>query len=361
MIKFFRLIGALPLLVFATGGCFIDDGQNPTTAASTGSTSEDTTTTGVTTETTETTKATESTLTTLTTMDTTDPTEDPSTTVSPSCPNGACNAEGSVEQDDACGVCGTLERRCFDGCWTDWACYSGDDRCAIWVLGDDLTTWQRYRLAGAEINEHVPTEPILAAFDAHQLSIAYVFTDTTYHVLELNTMSWIFSGMRTELLPELDGVQLLAISSVNNTDDPISTATERINFITPGGIEVYNFHLSTQDFTYNETLGYDFAPPEHSPIPTEIRSAWIDTGTYPWEFLPTTVCEDQVQELTYYGAALTTNRVHLQELSSCYDFVASPLFISFPAFTLEGAPMASQLIGATFWHDGLFVFREANE
>ncbi|MGB1016852.1 MAG: hypothetical protein ACPG4T_22115, partial [Nannocystaceae bacterium] len=296
---------------------------------------------------------------TTTTAEPTTETMDPTTTTE-MCPMSECTP-GEVFVGEECGECGNQQRVCNDDCqWGSFECVDGSELCDIWMLRGDLSTWEGKRIGADGGDFHSPKEYIRGAFDVESLELGYVFTDTSYHILDLGNLEWIDSGPRDELFPELDGKEMYAAYNVHDLTDP--PTTDVLTISTPENAHNYTYNLNTQAITYADTvLCCNWEPPELSPLESNVRAAWLSLDDYPWEILPDTdICDGEpiVESLPRHGAVIGAGKVHIQDVGFCFEFVEKHNFSEFEPFALPGAPPSAEVVGAAFWLDGLYVFRE---
>lgn len=294
----------------------------------------------------------------------TDPTETDATgvtTSNPMCPEDAMCTPGDVQVGDPCGSCGNQERHCTDECtWSDWSCNDGPDQCDIWILDTELGEWDGMRAEANGGEFHRPTLPIRAAIDVNAKPFAYVFTDTTYHVLNLDSHTWVDSGERNELFPDLDGLELLAAYSVPDQENMVPMV-ESITVLTAGFALVYTLAVDEVQFEYQTTVPCcdQWAPEELRPDELKAQASWLSLEDYPWEHTAEEFCGMPLEGvLTRYGGVISEGKVHIQDSGYCHDFVEKHNFNEFEPMTLPGGPPSAEVVGGAFWHDRLYILRE---
>lgn len=375
-----RSLNLLTLLVAAvawspTLGCFVDDERDPMASATMSTTAGDTSTTAGSTATTlatsvDTTMSSD----TRVTSDSSDGTSDPTTTNPTTDPTSATTdatgggcaepecTPGQEEIGEDCGTCGYDHRSCQNDCtWSSWTCLDNSSLCDIWILDGNLSEWKGLRIEAAGGADHAPKDSIHFAFDIEQLKHGYVATQSTYHVLNLDTMTWIDSGDRGDLFPEIEGSTALAAYAINDIESPPSTAEDSITIQRSGLAEVYRFRVNDQLITHDQTVECcpDWGPEEYAPAtPTSVRAWWLSLNEYPWTIDDTLICEMEMIPLPRFAAGVFGSDVHVQDVGTCFEFIQTDPFGEYEPFTLPDAPPSATVVGGAFWYDGLYIFRE---
>jgi len=352
-------------------GCFSDgEGMNASNTSSPESDATGTPTSNATDPTDSTTGAAGETSTSSpsTTEATSDPTSttDPTTTdpTDPTGCQGVCTP-GEVELGDECGSCGLQERVCDDLCeWGPTTCVEHLETCGFWRLPQGSTTWERHPLYAGERPAHAPSAPLLAAFDVSARGEAYVLTAETYHVIDVVTLAWIRSGTIASEFPTVAGKPILAAYATPDGEaGNMETGHDSIAIFTPQITYLYELALNNADV---KTAGSvpccdDQWKSPQAPKTPEIRAFWIALDDAdPWGDFSLNNCEGAPPEtfLSWYGAAITDNQVHLQNIGACFDFVAELPFAGWHPFEQAGGPANALEIGAGFLNEGdVWIFR----
>ena len=351
-------------------GCFIDSGSvtgassggsEATGSDSTSSTATSSTITSATTEET-TTNQTTTADTTSSSGETTNQTD--ATSTGPSCEG--CKP-GTVDTSSQCGSCGLQERVCGDDCsWGPYTCVEQAENCAYWRLPTGNEIWEHHPLvAEGDDTTHAPTSPVLAAYDIDARREAFVFTATDYHVIDLDTRTWTDSGTIQAYLPALANKTILAAYAVPDGEGAnLPTGEDSVTFITPTVAYLYNVsHADAKATADGEVSCCDdewegIGPPKT----TAVRAFWVAIDDAdPWADIPLQmICNNAPKgaKLLRYAAAITDTRVHLQDVSYCFNFVAEIPFSNWKPFTLKTGPESGMDVGAAFINNGeLWVFR----
>ena len=97
---------------------------------------------------------------------------------------------------------------------------------------------------------------------------------------------------------------------------------------------------------------------EYAPNPAFVRAAWTDIENirYILDINPQEYCGNGPSTSNIHIGLLTSERIHLVEAGSCFDFVP-PLPLLGSPLDLPNAPNFEE-VGAAFWHQGsLYLFR----
>jgi hypothetical protein len=226
----------------------------------------------------------------------------------------------------------------------------GAVECSMWVLEDRAAAWSASAAPGSAA---APDSPIRAAFDIESLGIAYVLTDSTYHVLRLSDRTYVEAGIRTAEFPELTS-ELLAASSVPAGHAGSDPTRESVTFMTRAGAVIYSFNISSSTFSHSRTVT-DLGPEWEARLaPTlgMVRAGWLaleddDRWT---SGSPSASCGRAGSRFTVY-LAFITSAGHIFDAGTCAAFVQRASYVAFPPFTRGGAP-SSDSVAAAFYNDG---------
>ncbi len=205
-----------------------------------------------------------------------------------------------------------------------------------------------------------PTTPVRAAFDLENDGIAYLLTDTTYHILDIATRSFVGGGLRDELLPEAHGTALttgVTIPAGHAGGNP-----NREGFIISGESVAYvGYIVRTTRLFVVENVVTEFGPDWSgalAPNRRDLRADWLDTANDDgWVTAnPSDFCATLMPTVSTYQAFITSSSVHVYEAGACFEFVERRPFAAFPAFELPDAPIAREVSAAFFHQNELHVF-----
>lgn len=272
---------------------------------------------------------------------------------------GVCSPGGmETDTSDDCAGDGTRRRTCGDDCtWSEWACESGEAR--LWVHPSGGTEWARYALDPA--SPSAPSGAVRGAFNVDSANEAYVLTDSSYHVLDIGSRSWVRTGPLGGPFPEVGGATILSATSVpgRHTGSPgMVSVTLLLHDGLSGHAEVYDYDVDTRTFTHTDTVDPCCDEQWESPLSPatgDVTARWLDVDNEDGWPDPTTECESGPTAAVYLGT-LTPTHVHVEDTGSCFQYVERTAYGDFPPFGRAGAPSATSL-GATFWHGGLYVLR----
>ncbi|MFO0561061.1 MAG: putative metal-binding motif-containing protein [Polyangiales bacterium] len=237
-----------------------------------------------------------------------------------------------------------------------------DDRnaCGLWQFNGSTGSWSTFALdamadAGAP-SPNAPASAIRFALDIESLRIAYVFTNTTYHVLDAQTRQWTASGSRATLIPQLAGADAFVgytIPAGHGGGDP---NLESAAILTTGGVINVQFDIAARRFTFRQTDPVPMWMPP-GPTYTSVRAAWLDvTNAYGWvTTAPSSLCATGPMMTGPYAGAISGDRVHIFEAGSCFVWAPTVPFATFAPFARPNAPPLAR-IATTFYQNGsLFV------
>lgn len=266
---------------------------------------------------------------------------------------GECTGQGpctpgdtETRSDDTCAGAGQQTRTCGTDCtWGEWSCDEG--RARLWELGLDAARWTKHPLEPSTPN--APTGEVVAAFGIDAEGVMYVFTRTSYHVLQLSTRTWTESGALESRFPEASGLPTTGAFSVPGSSSP-DTATFLTSdrraaiyeYTSAGGFE----YLRTDDPCCSDWTG-DSAPSSFS----DVTGLWLDLTNEAGWVTASRVCGGPV---TAYQGVIAGPTLHIFD-AGCFGFVDDMPLSSFEPFTLPEAPDAD-IVGAVVYQSGLYVF-----
>ncbi|MBX3247591.1 MAG: hypothetical protein KF901_10480 [Myxococcales bacterium] len=228
----------------------------------------------------------------------------------------------------------------------------GVSPCAIYRLPAGATSWSAWPLGDGTF---APRSPVRAAFDLETIALAYVLTDSTYHVLRLADRQWIAEGPRDTLFPQAAGDSIRAAYTVPANHAGGDGDNESITLHSPTGAYLYSIRLSTRVVTYVRTVTMfsDAWSAPLAPSHSQLRWTFLDTAnSRGWgNGNPSTLCGAAATTVGPYFAIGTATHTHLLEAGSCFEFYRREPNAAFPPFSMTGAPSPSA-IGAAFWNQG---------
>lgn len=344
------------LLLLPLAACFTDSGQtsSPTSAGTTTSTAPASTADA---------SSSDTTAAPTTTADASS-SGDPTTTTSATTGGPATNCElaptceaGTVELGAECDSCGLLTRTCQPDCtWGPQTCEEHLETCAYWVLPQGAKEWQRHPVA--RDTKHAPTTPIRTAFPLGPEGVIYALTDTTVHVLDTLSHTWISSGDRTAQFPELGTLPIYhgdAFTQVGEVDSNITIVAGEQFFAYLQKQGTGQFSLVKQGVC----CGDDWSMPD-SPDFHKIRDTFGELQNLEgWAMgdVQTLCMLNMPTPFVGYSISITDDFVHQQEIGHCYDFFPAVPYATFVPFNYPGAPRSQQMGGAA-WLKGLWILRE---
>ncbi|MFK8002126.1 MAG: hypothetical protein AB8H86_21205 [Polyangiales bacterium] len=224
--------------------------------------------------------------------------------------------------------------------------------CVGSVLRDGAGAWTPIAVDPA--SPFAPPSPVVGAFDIESLNVAYVLTDTTFHVLRLSDGAYIASGSLSARFPGVVGSVLSATSvpaghaGGDANLESVTLATRDIVYIFEYNITTERFRQSAEPVDYSDDWDSAFAPDRNA-----VLGAWLalenEDGWLPGS--PRSTCAANADAFAVYAAYLADGQVHLFDAGHCGDFVARIPATSFVPFQLPAAPDFSR-IGGSFYHQG---------
>lgn len=234
--------------------------------------------------------------------------------------------------------------------------------CGLWVHTAASGSWAAYALdpmaeTGAP-SPHAPTTAVRFVLDVESLAIAYVFTDTTHHVLDVRTRQWTASGPRDSIIAQLAGREAFGGYTVPAGHAGGNPNLEGGAILTTTGVINVQFDIAMRRWSFlsEAPIPTDWAPAANAPMYSNLRAAWLDIGNADgWvTFSPMSLCMTSATRVGPYAAALSGDRVFFFEAGSCNRWGPPVSFASFAPFTRAGSPPLAR-IAATFFQAGQLV------
>ncbi|PCC67946.1 hypothetical protein SAMN02745121_04711 [Nannocystis exedens] len=280
------------------------------------------------------------------------------TTAAPLCPGEMqCTPDEVMDTGALCDPCGRLRRTCQADCtWGPDECVEDASSCAYWYLDDPRLGWQRVALPQPP-PRHAPAAPAIAAFDLRAHDRIVVLTETTYHVLQGSDQTWLASGPRSDVFPDLP-FSLLQSYAVHNAEFD----TYDVYAVGDPLAWIYTLAIQPDGFTSQYALEgpccSSFTPLVSPGSPAAVRDLYVDLDApFPYvsgEFYAT--CIEEFALLGSYAAWLTPTDVYVQDVALCFQMVAQSSLAAFAPFAAPGAPPGERLGGAAMLGERLYVF-----
>jgi hypothetical protein len=226
----------------------------------------------------------------------------------------------------------------------------GDGACGFWLLDAATESWTAHPM-NADGSAHAPTAPIQVAFSVGRARV-WALTADRFHILSLDSLTWVDSGDRDTHFPEASGQQLsLAIKAPDDWADQAGAAT--VNLQWASSALVYAWDPDTRAFTLliSTPLGADWQT-ELAPASGSVKGAWLaHDGDLRWTGAasPSDACGAGSDTLgPYFGVMGADTRLHLYDAGYCFGFVSAMPAATFSIFNFTDAPTATA-IGAFAW------------
>jgi hypothetical protein len=268
------------------------------------------------------------------------------------------------------------------------------DECGIWRLSAPPVpndprrppNWTVYpfdytrSLDPARVSRHAPTAPIVATFDIESLRVMYVFTQNTWHVLDLDPSRWNQTDGQWRESGSVESLGLLSdpaaraywMSGVQyawsvpswHADPQMPSSAEGLVFTTRSGALTYSFDLASRRFRFDEIVPVASIRWEgHGvPGPANVRGMWLDTHNLArWVTdSPASICgnvELPASTDEFYAVHLTATHVHFMDAGYCFRFFGSMPIEMFGPFRLPNAPPRERITDPSFNRDELWIVR----
>lgn len=306
------------------------------------------------------TEATQTIETTETTTQTSETTATTMMTTTGPCPT-ICEP-GTIEYMGNCGdKCGREIRACTDdGCaWSEWFC-TGEDDCGMWILPDGESVWTPVR--PDELGPERPTAKIEGAFDVALTREIVVLTNESFHVIDLDSGIYTTTGMRIDLFPELDSLEIRSIYSRNPAfvEGGTPSSEEKVAILTDDTIFSYNVDADGLVATLTGAGpccdGFEGWAGSNAPQPSLLIDAWHDPqNVSAWHDVDLSGCLENPEMLQeHYVYLVADNTLRLFEPVFCTAFVDTLDIGAHQAFAYPGAPPQA-VIGGLSHLSGLYV------
>ena len=232
----------------------------------------------------------------------------------------------------------------------------GDGVCGVWVLEGLGTEWTS-RALDPDASPQAPAAPLEAAFTIADLGKIWVLTADSWHVMSVGSLSWLTSGARDDLFPELTGQTLQAAVGVPASYGGTVEAT--LMLATATEIHTYTYDITSDAVVWLASTAYDEAwDVPTAPDPAAINAAWIDMDNAAgWitEGDPLASCGEGSHDIEAYAAFLDPNGLFLFDAGTCMEFFELVPSATWNIFTFPGAP-APYIASAATWTGSSLVF-----
>lgn len=244
----------------------------------------------------------------------------------------------------SCGSCGANES-CVQN-----QCVCAD--CGLHVYNATNKRWTRVSIQADPTHE--PSTKTSAATVSETNGRALIFTDTTYHLLDLAQRRWFDSGRLDQDLPDVAGFQLTAGNGITDDMGVTTIVLTAVKNGTP------KFLVGTYDAPSNSFSAFEARDPGDdwgtaiAPDATRLTAAWIDLSNDMNGLIdgsPDGTCPNAEGVDAYIAAqiVLTDSNMHIYDASYCAMFAERRAFSAFEPFTVATAPNPRR-IEAAFLH-----------
>jgi cysteine-rich repeat protein len=216
--------------------------------------------------------------------------------------------------------------------------------------------WSESTITYAQ-DPHAPQSEIVGAASVTTRNQGYVFTASTYHLFDTNTLTWIDHGNLSPTFSEVSGPNITSGQGAKSND-----GTESHVYIIEG--EWYNlYHVDTNTgaVSHHTTGQIDWsAKTGPHPTPADVKTYWIalenDQG---WVDASPELCgSEETEAVAYQGSITHGGTLTIYECSYCFDFIDQMPLGQFPPFSLFDAPAANDISAAFYLSPTLYVFTQ---
>ncbi|MCB9756046.1 MAG: hypothetical protein H6713_39495 [Myxococcales bacterium] len=287
---------------------------------------------------------------------------------------GACELTpecqpGQTQLGDSCGGCSVEQRECGDDCvWGEWSCVADADTCGVWILRAGDPEWTALPIELNGVAQYTPDDPIQAAFNLELSDTAYVLTEQEFHVIDLESLTWLNRGDRQDMFAEATEQNLEGAISINIGLAMDGNVSNKEAVILYSDEDYWAFELAVGQAN---AIFQDEGPccgqldtwmSPHAPDPGDMRAIWLDmVGNPAWNPINVFNCPpliDGTPLTRYAGFIVVDETVRLQDQSGCGNFVGTVPYDQYDPFTLPLAPPSPDVVGAALFHGGdLYVFK----
>lgn len=264
----------------------------------------------------------------------------------PRCGDGV--VDSGEECDDGNNIAG-------DGCSPDCKI---EKLPVLYSIENTTSGWSSLTLTYAG-KPHAPTHPVIAAANAQTRGEAYIFTQSTYHVLTVPGMEWIEHDSIPSKFPGANGANITFAYGVSWGH---SSASD-IALFEGEWLRIFSIDNTTGEVTPSENnpLMVDWSDAgDYPPEPHNVKASWLalenNQGWTPGS--PGNICEagGSADTVGPHAAMLTLgNSLHLYEAGYCWEFHHVMPIGDYPPFSISGGPAAAQITAAFYASPKLYV------
>mgnify|MGYP000091301722 CR=1 FL=1 len=263
-------------------------------------------------------------------------------------------------------TCGDLSDGCggflsCGDCAGDQTCVQGQCVCAdcgLHVYDASSKSWSKVSLQANPT--HQPTSPTSAAVIIAANDTVLIFTQTTYHVLDLVQRRWVNSGQNNQIIPQLADYQIMSgnglADEMNITHVVLTTRKNATAKVLVGTHDASTGTFGT--FTLND-FGDDWGA-VLAPDATRLRAGWLDIANDESGVVdgtPDGLCPNAEGVAVYKAvqALLTDSNLHIYDASYCAEFSERRAFTRFEPFATATSPDPTRIHAAFFYEKKLYV------
>ncbi|MFH2008119.1 MAG: DUF4215 domain-containing protein [bacterium] len=209
---------------------------------------------------------------------------------------------------------------------------------------------------------YAPVSTVTAAVAIESLHRAIIFTQSTYHVLNVTQQIWIISGPTSDL-PSLpaSGPNAGYGLAQGSAQEYVTLLVDHYAY---GYVYNHTTHSFALDLINDIDTNQDWSTPE-APAPGQVTAMWIDLSNgHQWTQTTVYAACGAGPSVTIgpHGVSLTSSTLHLQDAGYCFDFYDDMPTTSFPPFGpgVANAPSPGEIRGAFYFDDTdtLFVITQ---
>jgi hypothetical protein len=279
------------------------------------------------------------------------------------CGPDACQPTTCQQQQSVCGDlsdgCGGF-LSCGD-CAGNQVCMQGQCVCAdcgLHAYDAGSKSWSKVSLQAN--STHQPSSQTSAAVLIEANDTALIFTNSSYHVLDLAQRRWTGSGLISQVIPQIADYQ---VTAGNGLADEMSVThvvlTTRKNATAKVLVGTYDATSGTFGNFSLDDFGDDWGA-VLAPDATRLRAAWIDienTVGGVVEGTPDGLCPNAEGVGAYLAvqALLTDTNLHLYDASYCAAFSERLAFTRFTPFAAANSPDPTRIHAAFYRDKKLYV------
>ena len=270
-----------------------------------------------------------------------------------------CDDANAAVNPSAPEVCDQIDNDCDNS--TD------EGVCGIWVLEPRSSSWDAYSMDPAG-SGNAPSSTIRASWDIETMDLAFVLTDTGYHILRISSLAWQSQQPLSDIGPNLGEATgpSTSASSVPKDHTGHDGIHEFVTIESMSGADklIWQLRYNTDTRTYSTPTDglYGDAHTWEDPLaPTasEIRATWLDVeNTRGWmDADPSNFCDTNITSVDPYSAKITDAQFYMSDAGVCFAYTHEVPLSQAPISQPGNTPPFDE-IGAAFWHQGaLYMLR----